>query len=132
MSNANNPQLEKLKIAYQELILNSGLPSYLHQEVALLFFLLDKEKNTLFWDKDGSYIQLIAEGDAVTDMYSLAEILGMDIQIADMDTEEKFTVYSTNVTYHPHNKLFDLLTEMINTAFPEAPIQHPKTFASYA
>ena len=131
MSNTNNPQLEKLKAEYQELILDKELPYYLRQEVALLFFLLDKEKNTFFWDKDGNYLQLIAKGSAVTEMYALAEILGMEIQTADVDTEEKFTVYSTRTTYYPYNNVCDLLTEMINIAFPEAPIQHLKHLASY-
>lgn len=131
MSNANKPQLEKLKAEYQELILDDELPWYLRQEVALLFFLLDKEKNTFFWDKDGSYLRLRAAGDAVIDMYALGEILGMDIQTADGDREEMFTLYATRATYYPYNKVCDLLTEMINTAFPEAPVQHPKHLASY-
>lgn len=131
MSNTNNPQLEKLKAEYQELILDKELPYYLRQEVALLFFLLDKEKNTFSWDKDGSHLQLRAAGDVVVDMYALAEILGMDVQTADGDTDLIFTLYSSRITHYPHNKVCDLLTEMINTAFPEAPIQHPKHLTSY-
>lgn len=131
MSNANNPQLEKLKAEYQELIINDELPWYLRQEIALLFFLLDKEKNTFSWDKDGSYLHLRAAGEAVNEMYSLAEILGIEISTAFVDTEEMFTVYTTRNTYYPHNKVCDLLTEMINTAFPEDPVQHPKHLASY-
>ena len=131
MSNANNPQLEKLKAEYQELILNDELPWYLRQEIALLFFLLDKEKNTFSWDKDGSYLQLRAAGNVVVDMYALAEILGMDVQTAYGDTDLIFTLHSSKDTYYPHNKVCDLLTEMINTAFPEDPIQHPKHLASY-
>ena len=131
MSNANKPQLEKLKAEYQELILDEELPCYLRQEVALFFFLLDKEKNTFFWEKDGVFFKLRAKGGAVIEMYALAELLGMDIQTADGDTEEKFTVYATRTTYYHYNNVCDLLTEMINTAFPEAPIQHPKHLESY-
>ena len=131
MSNANDPQLEKLKAEYQKLILDDELPCYLRQEIALLFFLLDKEKNTLFWEKDGSFLQLRAEGDAVSEMYALADLLGMEVQTADGDKEHTFTLYSLRTTYYPYNKVCDLLTEMINTAFPEAPIQHPKHLASY-
>ena len=131
MSNTNNPQLEKLKAEYQKFILAVDLPCYLRQEVALLFFLLGKEKNTFFWDRDGNYLQLIAKGSAVTEMYALAEILGMDIQTAYTDTKEKFTVYATRTTYYPYDNVCDLLTEMINTAFPEDPIQHLKHLTSY-
>ena len=131
MSNVNNPQLEKLKAEYQDLILNNDLPDYLRQEVALLFFLLGKEKNTFLWDKDDNYFRLRAMGDEVIEVYSLAEILGMDVQTADGDTEDILTLYFSRSALYPHNKVCDLLTEMINTAFPEDPIQHPKVLAHH-
>lgn len=131
MANTNNTQLEKLKDEYQKLILDDELPWYLRQEIALLFLLLDKGENTFFWDKDGDYLQLIAEGYAVTELYALADLLGMDVQTADDDSEERFTVYTTRGSHYLDIKVCDLLTEMINAAFPEAPIQQPNHLTSY-